>query len=156
MGDYNRLTKEIKLEDLPSEMKAAVDKHIEQYMLGSILDDALMCVESTSEKIKKGLFAGAGPKVLTNIVILTPRWLVQVIKSDNDAAFARSAQLTDITVEDYEKSQFHAMIPDTGVNVSGRFTDAPENSASFIGLGKDAAGGKFKSALIEAAQDAKK
>jgi hypothetical protein len=90
------------------------------------------------------------------LAILTPRWLVQVIQSDNDAAFARSARLTDITVSDYEKSEFHAMIPDTGVNVSGRFTDAPENSSSFLGLGRDAAGERFKSMLIEAAQEAKK
>ncbi len=89
-------------------------------------------------------------------LILTPRWLVQIIKSDNEPALARSAQLTDITVEDYENSQFYSMIPDTGVNVSGRFTDAPENSMSFIGLGKDAAGERFKSALIEAARNVKK
>lgn len=59
-------------------------------------------------------------------------------------------------VEDYEKSRFYSMLPDTGVSVSGKFTDAPENSTSFIGLGKDAAGERFKSALIEAAQEAKK
>jgi hypothetical protein len=156
MGDYNRSTRELRLNDLPPEFKAALDKHIELYSLGPILDDALVCVETTSEKIKKGLFAGAGAKVVKTVDIVTPRWLVQIIKSEDDAAFARSAQLTDIAVTDYEKSEFHAMIPDTGVNVSGRFTDAPENSSSFIGLGKDSAGERFKSMLIEAAQEAKK
>jgi len=89
-------------------------------------------------------------------MILTPRWLLQVIKSDNEAAFARSAQLTDIVVTDYEKSPFYAKIPDTGVEVTGRFTDTSESSMSFIGLGKDAAGEKFKKILIETVQNAKK
>ncbi|WKZ35818.1 MAG: hypothetical protein QY332_19585 [Anaerolineales bacterium] len=156
MGDYNRATMEITLQGMSPEMKAAADKHIEQYELGSILDDAIMCVEAASVKIKKGVFAGPGAKTVNMVLILTQRWLVQIIKSDNEPALARSAQLTDITVEDYENSQFYSMIPDTGVNVSGRFTDAPENSMSFIGLGKDAAGERFKSALIEAARNVKK
>ena len=156
MGDYNRSTKEITLESMPPEFKAALDAHIEMYELGSILDDAVMCIESTSEKIKKGLFSGPGAKIVKAVDIITPRWLVQVIKADNEAAFARSAQLTDITVSDYEKSQFYAMLPDTGLNVSGKFTDEPENSSSFIGLGKDSAGERFKSTLIAAVQEAKK
>lgn len=156
MADYNRSTKEVTLETIPPEFKAALDAHLELYSLGPILDDALMCVENTSEKIKKGLFAGPGAKLVRSVEILTPRWLVQVLKADNEAAFARSAQLTDITVTDYEKSDFHAMIPDTGVSVSGRFTDVPENSSSFIGLGKEAAGEKFKSLIIETAQEAKR
>ena len=59
-------------------------------------------------------------------------------------------------VEDYEKSLFYARIPDTGMNITGRFTDASEQGAIFLPLGKDAAGEKFKEALIKSAQDAKK
>lgn len=70
MGDYNRLTKEIKLEELPPEMKAALNEHIGKYELGPILGDALMCVESTAEKIKKGLFGGSGAKVVKMALIL--------------------------------------------------------------------------------------
>ncbi|MBI3161269.1 MAG: hypothetical protein HYZ23_02105 [Chloroflexi bacterium] len=156
MGDYNRSTRETTIANLPSETTDALNKHIERYELGSILDDALICVEANSEKIKKGLFSGPGAKVVKSVIILTPRWLLEVVKADNDAAFARSAQLTDITISDYEKSPFYAKIPDTGVQVSGRYTDTSESSTSFIGLGKDAAGEKFKSMLIEAVQDAKK
>ena len=156
MGDYNRSTREVTFADLSAEMTDAVNKHIELYNLGSILDDALICVEASSEKIKKGLFSGPGAKVVNNIVIVTPRWLLQVIKSDNNPAFARSAQLRDIAVMDYEKSPFYAKIPDNGVEVTGHFTDTSENSTSFIGMGKDAAGDKFKQVLIEAVQNAKK
>jgi hypothetical protein len=64
--------------------------------------------------------------------------------------------LSDIVVTDYEKSPFYSKIPDTGVQVTGRFTDTSESSTSFIGLGKDAAGEKFKSMLIGAVQNSKK
>jgi len=156
MGDYNRSTHEVTLANLSTETTGALNKHIELYNLGSILDDALICIEANSEKIKKGLFSGPEAKTVKAIMILTPRWLLQVIKSDNEAAFARSAQLTDIVVTDYEKSPFYAKIPDTGVEVTGRFTDTSESSMSFIGLGKDAAGEKFKKILIETVQNAKK
>jgi hypothetical protein len=156
MGDYNRSTREVALADLSAEITGTLNKHIELYNLGSILEDALICVDANSEKIKKGLFSGPGPKTMNNVVIVTPRWLLQVIKSDNDPAFARSAQLRDIAVMDYEKSPFFARIPDNGMEVTGHFTDTSENSTSFIGLGKDAAGDKFKQVLIEAVQSAKK
>ncbi len=156
MGDYYRSTRETKIESLSPELKAAVEKHIELHNLGPILNDALICIESNSEKIKKGLFAGPGAKAVKSTVILTPRWLIEIIKSDHDAAFARSAQLADITVTDYEKSPFYSKIPDTGIEVSGRFTDASEISMSFIGLGKDVVGEKFKAMLIEAVINEKK
>ena len=156
MGNYNRSTREVPFANLSSETMDAIKKHLELYNLGSILDDALICIESNHEKIKKGLFSGPGPKMLKVTVILTPRWVLEVHKSDNDAPFARSAQLKDITVSDWEKDPMYAKMPDTGVNVTGRFTDTSENSSSFFGLGKDAVGDKFKEIFIKAVQDAKK
>ena len=156
MGDYNRSTREVSLTGITSEAIEAFDKHIEFYNLGSIMDDALICVEANYEKIKKGLFAGPGPKSTLVTVILTPKWLLQVIKADADKAIARSALLTDITVTDYEKSPFYARIQDTGIEVTGKFTDTHESSTSFIGLGKDPAGEKFKAMIIEAVQNVKK
>ncbi len=156
MGDYNRSTCEVTLANLSSETTDALNKHIELYNLGSILDDALICIEANSEKIKKGLFAGSGPKIVKNTLIITPRWLVQVIKVDDQAAFARSAQLRDLTISDYEKDPLYAKMPDSGVHVTGGFTGASEDSTSFIGLGKDATGEKLKRVLIEAVQNAKK
>jgi hypothetical protein len=152
MGDYTRSTRECSFEGLGPEMVSAAKAHIEKYELG----DILACIEATSNKIKKGLFAGPGPKVVRNGIILTPRWLVQVLKFDADAAFARSARLVDIVVSDYEKNPFYAKLPDSGVEVSGSFKDTSERSSSFIGLGKDDAGNKFKEMILKAVQDAKK
>ena len=102
MGDYNRSTREVTLASLSSETMDAIHKHIELYNLGPILGDALICIEENSEKIKKGLFSGPGAKNVKVVIVLTPRWLLQVVKADNESVFARSAQLADIVVSDYE------------------------------------------------------
>jgi hypothetical protein len=156
MGDYNRSTKEIPFGDIPANVIQSVRAYIEKHNLGDILPNPVMCIVSTSEKIKKGLFGGGpGPKLLIQTAILTDHWLTLADNVDQNALYIKSMQLRDITVENYEKSSFHAMIPDTGMNVSGRFTDASENGTIFLPLGKNVAGEKFKSALIESAQRAK-
>jgi hypothetical protein len=155
MGDYNRSTRELTLDALPPSMSAALMAHIEKYNLGEVLSDVLFCAEANAEKIKKGLFAGPGPKVLKTGLVLTKRWLFEVQVADGAAPYARSIRLVDGVVEDYEKSSFQKLIPDTGVNLTGQFTDTTERASSFIGLGRDAAGEKFKQLLIQAVQAAK-
>jgi hypothetical protein len=157
MGDYNRSTKEIAFGEIPTNVIKSIETYIEKHSLDDILANPVMCIVSTSEKIKKGLFGGGpGPKLLIQTVILTDRWLILADNVDQNALYIKSMQLRDVTVEDYEKSSFNAMIPDTGMNVNGRFTDASELGTIFLPLGKDEAGEKFKSALIEAVQKAKK
>jgi len=156
MGDYNRFTKEITFESITPDVMQSINTYIEKHNLGDILENVSLCILSTSEKIKKGLFSGAGPKLLVQTVLLTDRWLVLADRVDQNAIYIRTMQLRDITVEDYEKSQFHAMIPDSGVNISGIATDTTKKGTVFLPLGKDATGEKFKSALIEAVQAAKK
>ena len=156
MGDYNRSTKEIAFESIPPDVMQSIQIYIEKHNLGNILSNVSSCIVSTSEKIKKGLFSGQGPKSLVQTAILTDRWLILADRVDQSAIYIKSMQLQDIMVEDYEKSQFHSMIPDTGMNISGIFTDASEKGTIFLPLGKDAAGEHFKSALIGAVQEAKK
>lgn len=48
------------------------------------------------------------------------------------------------------------MIPDSGITVTGKFTDVSENIAAFIGLDESASANKFKETVIKAIQDAKK
>lgn len=156
MGDYNRSTKEIAFNDIPANVINSVRAYIEKHTLGDILANPVMCIISTSERIKKGLFGGGpGPKLLIQTAILTDRWLILADNVDQNALYIKSMQLRDITVEDYEKSSFYKMIPDTGMNISGIATDTPEKGTIFLSLGKDAAGEKFKSALVEATQKAK-
>lgn len=135
-------------------MVDAMRKRIEQYNLGAILSDALMCVQIDSEKVKKGFF-GRAETVYTGAVV-TPRWLIWAISGTKDPIAVLSAQLRDIVVQDYAETQFAKMIPDRGIHVSGKFTDVSENISAFIGLDDSATGRKFIEIVLQAVQDAKK
>jgi len=153
MSDWKRTSKEIPFENLRPELFQAIQGHIEQYNLGSILADLLMCVQTDSEKAKKGLFGNAEAVYVG--AVLTPHWLVWAISGTKTQTAVLSAQLRDIVVQDYAQTQFAKMIPDSGINISGKFTDVSENGSAFIGL-NGGAGEKFKEAVIKAVQDAKK
>lgn len=156
MSDYNRSTKEISFEQITPDVMQVINKYIEKHNLGNIVEDVSLCIVSNNEKAKKGLFSSPGPKLLVQTVILTNRWLILADRVDQNAIYVRTMQLRDTTVEDYEKSSFYSMIPDTGININGIFTDASEKGTIFLPLGKDEAGEKFKLILIEAVQNSKK
>lgn len=156
MGEYTRSTREISFGEISSDVLQSIHTYIERHNLGDILANVSQCIVSNSEKARKGLFGSPGPKSLDQTVILTDNWLVIADRVDQNAIYIKSMQLRDITVEDYEKSLFYKKIPDTGLNINGRFTDASEPGLIFLPLGKDPAGEKFKSALIEAVQKSKK
>lgn len=154
MSDWKRTTKEVSFENLPAGMVSAVNEHIEQYNLGPILSDALMCIQTDSEKVKKGLFGGV--ETVQMGAVVTPRWLVWVVNGTKTQTAVLSAQLINITVQDYAQTPFVKMIPDSGVQIDGMFTDVSENASAFVGLDEGTAGRKFKEVLIQAVQDAKK
>lgn len=154
MSEWKRATKEVPFEGLRPELRTAIQAHIEQYNLGAILSDALICIQTDSEKAKKGLF-GSAETVYTGAV-LTPRWLVWAVCGTKTQTAVLSAQLRDVTVQDYAQTQFAKMIPDSGIQVGGRFTDVSENGSAFIGLENNAAGKRFVELALQAAQNAKK
>lgn len=154
MSDWKRMTREVSIENLTPEMVAAVNKHIEQYILGPILSDAIMCIQTDSEKTKKGLFGG-GETVHIGAVV-TPRWLLWVTSGTKTKPTVFSAQLNDLVAQDYAQTQFAKMIPDSGINVTGKFTDISENITAFIGLDESTSASKFKETVIKAIQDSKK
>ena len=154
MSDWKRITKEVHFENLPPEMVAAMNAHIQQYNLGPILADALMGIQTDSEKEQKGLFGGS--ETVRMGVVLTPRWLVWAVRGTKTEAAVLSAQLINVTVQDYAQTPFAKMVPDSGIQVSGMFTDTSESATAFIGLEEGAAGNKFRELIIKAVQDAKK
>ena len=154
MSDWKRITKEISFEGLRPELAQAIRVHIEQYNLGEVLSEILMCIQTDSEKIKKGLFGGAD-LVYTGAVI-TPRWLVWATSGTKTKTTILSARFDDVVIQDYAKSSFAKLIPDSGLNVSGKFTDASENGSAFIGVDDSTAGMKFRETLIEAVKNAEK
>ena len=118
--------------------------------LGDILSGAVMCVETTSEKIKKGLFGGN--EIIYQGAVLTKGLLVWAAGGTKASIGILSARLNQITVQDYAKSDFAKLVPDSGVQVHGLYTDTAEAGSAFIGLEENAAGRKFREVLIAAVQ----
>ena len=154
MSEWKRSTKEVPFENLRAEMVEGIKKHIEKYNLGPILAETLMCVQTDSEKIKKSLF-GAAERVYMGAV-LTPRWLLWAISEPKSQTTVLSAQLKDVVVQDYSRTQLAKLVSDSGIEVSGRLTDTSENVSAFIGLDESVAANKFIELAITAAQEAKK
>jgi hypothetical protein len=74
MSDWKRSTSETSFEQLPIALKAEIQKHIERYQLGDILSDTLMCLQTVTEKAKKGLFGSR--EIVYMGTVITPRWLI--------------------------------------------------------------------------------
>ena len=55
MSDWKRATWEVPFAGLRPELVEAINDHFDRYNLGAILSDAQMCIQTDSEKIKKGL-----------------------------------------------------------------------------------------------------
>jgi len=154
MSDWERSTKEIPLESLPEVVISAIHKHIEEHNLGSILDETLMSIQTDSVQLKKSLF---GKRQTVQVsTVLTPRWLVWAIQENMTQPVVLSAQLINLTVQDYAETSFAKMIPDSGIEVNGQFTDSRESASEFIGLGEGIAASKFKEIVLKTVQDAKK
>lgn len=154
MGEWIRSTREVTVAGLARDMAAAIRRHVEFYDLGPILDEAVLCVETESQKPKRGLFARA--ELVRQSMVLTPRWLVWAVDGTKSAPAVTSAQLVDVVVADYAQTRFAEVVPDTGLQVSGRFTDARENGSAFLGLDDGPAGTRFTQAVLRAAQSAKR
>jgi hypothetical protein len=154
MSEWKRSTCEVSLEEMPTDMMAEIQKHIDLYNLDDILYDTQMCVQTDSEKPKKGLFGSA--ESVSQCAIVTPRWLLWTVRGTKTPPSALSALLKDVVIQDYSDTQFAKLIPDSGIQVNGRFTDVIENASAFIGLEENEAGRKFKETVIDTVQRAKK
>jgi hypothetical protein len=154
MSEWKRKTKEVSFESLSPEVADAIHQHVERYNLGPILSDALMCIQTDSQKTRRGFFGGAA--TVQMVAIITPRWLIWAVEEAKGIPAVLSAQLIDATVQDYAQTQFARIVPDSGIQVSGMFTDASESASAFIALEENTAGQKFRAAVIKAAADAKK
>ena len=65
-----------------------------------------------------------------------------------------SALLRNIDAHDFENTAMYKVNPDSGMNITGRYTDVTKQGQSFIGLGSDPAGKKFRQVLHHAIQKA--
>ena len=83
MSDYRRSTRECNFDRLRPEIVTAIRTHAQQHDLGDVEREALICSETTNEKLKSGglfgkLLGGDPDKVHYSAVVVTPRWLISV------------------------------------------------------------------------------
>jgi hypothetical protein len=152
MSEYERTTKERSFERLRPELIAAIREHVKKRIHEDVESEILICCETTSERKKTGLIGrlmGTSGKTLYTAALVTPRWLIWATSGDRQQATALSARLSEIEVEDYERSSMFKMIEDSGVNMLGFTTGSMERVMVFIGLGKERAAEKLKEVLFE-------
>lgn len=155
MSEWIRATRECTTSELPAAARAALAQHLARYTLRPLLDESLMCVVTESTKRKKGIFA-PGPPTTTVTAIITPGWLLWANGSGDGPQVVTSARLADVTVADYRTSPSFKLIPDSGVEISGAFTDMAERVTAFLPLSENAAGTSLKEVALKAVQEAKK
>lgn len=114
-----------------------------------------MCIETISEKVRKGLFKGSGDQIVTSYAILTPTWLVYAVAGDMNVFSIMSVPLAEAQVEDHAKMPFYEKFPDTGFHITGNFTGqvgmhGRQSVSIFLGLGEDRDAKEFGEALVDA------
>lgn len=153
MNAYTRSTRECKFGDLHPELSTAIRNHIEIYKLGEIESSILICCETTSTSKKTGLFASGDETSITGMFVTT-QFLIWTGGKEKGKPSVRSALLRNIEVQDFENTAMYRVNPDSGMNIVGRYTDVTKQGQSFIGLGPDPAGEKFRQVLQHAIQKA--
>ena len=152
MNAYTRTTRECAFEDMNPRLTAAIRKHIEQFKLDETESTPLICFETTSTHQKTGLFASGTETIITGLLITTSMLIWTTGKDKNP--MVRSALLRNIDAQDFENTAMYKVKPDSGMNITGRYTDVTKQGQTFIGLGTDPAGEKFRQMLQHAIQKA--
>jgi hypothetical protein len=154
MNTITRTTRACTMETLDGDLKAAMRAHGAKYGLGDIESDILMCCETTSIRQKNGLFGG--DKTTLSAVYVTPKWLVWADSTNRNDADVGTAQLKHIDVRDYRTTASYAITPDQGLNITGRYINKNKTGITFIVLGSEPDGQKFRQVLQEARSKATK
>ena len=110
--------------------------------------DILMSCETISVYPKEGFFGGN--KTTLSAVYVTPKWLVWADSTNLNDAWVGTAQLKHIDVRDYETTASYTIMPNEGLNITGRYTDKNRTDITFIVLDSEADGQTFRHVLEDA------
>jgi len=153
MNAYTGSARECVFAELRPELAIAIRKHIDTYKLGDIEASLLICCETTSTRQKTGLFTSGDETTIAGMFV-TSQLLVWANGKEKGKPAVTSALLRNIDAHDFENTAMYQVKPDSGMNISGRYTDVTKQGQSFIGLGSDPAGEKFRQVLQHAIQKA--
>lgn len=153
MTDNRRITRECAMKDLDQALLAAMHAHIAEYQLGSIEANIQMCCETASVQKKKSVFGGSETAILG--LVLTDKWLIWAETIAGKHTSAGSANLKQIEMRDYEETAMFNIIPDSGINITGRYSDSKQTGQLFVGLDTGPAGRNFRELLRKAIKNSK-
>ena len=155
MNAYTRSTRECEFGELPPELVASIRKHANTYILGDIESSLLICCETTTTRQKAGLFANGGQTSVSGMFVTTQFlvWTKETERGKSNPS-VMSALLRNIDAHDFENTAMYKVKPDSGMNITGRYTDVTKQGQTFIGLGSDPAGEKFRQVLQHSIQTA--
>ncbi|ALJ22125.1 hypothetical protein [Microbacterium sp. No. 7] len=146
-GAWTRSTTEQSVAQLPTETRAAIDRHLDEVAGVTGVLDAVTGVWHTVSAKKGGLLKKA--QTVSQWVLLGPEWLVWVAHDTSRAVTPHdvtTARLRDVRVRDYETSSLAKLQPDTGVSVLAQ-AGGPESSEVFLGLGPEPAARQLRERL---------
>ena len=134
MNTYTRSTRECTFTNLRPELVVGIRKHIENYKLKDIESSLLICCETTSTTQKTGFFTNGSKTTVTGMLVTT-QLLIWTNGKKKDKPLVRSALLRNIDAQDFENTAMYRVNPDSGMNITGRYTDVTKQGQAFIGLG---------------------
>ena len=155
MNTTSCTTRACAIEELNADLKNALRKHSQQFGLEDLESNVLMCCE-TQAIVQTNGWLGRKDKVTHSAAYVTPKWLVWAIAANASPARAGSAQLRKIESRDYESTAMFAIVPNHGLNITGRYTDVNKTGMTFISLGSEPDGQNFRQILKEALKKAAK
>ncbi|HRH40542.1 MAG TPA: hypothetical protein PKY82_02780 [Pyrinomonadaceae bacterium] len=150
MKEYQRNTKSCNFSDLHTETIASFKKYFEKNDLGNVETEIILCCETTSTKIKPGLFGklfGGGNFAQNTIIFFTPNRLFWGSTDQKDHITILSAKLKEIEIKDFNSN----LIEDNGLEIFGFLNDSPKRVQAFIGFGEEPFADEFRKRLKETA-----
>ncbi|GAA2385674.1 hypothetical protein [Dactylosporangium salmoneum] len=144
---YDRTSRTISYDDVDPALRAAIEQHAEERLLGPVRPVAVVDTHSVNLK-KGGLFgrlAGRSEKEHRTVALLLPQALVVVTTGAERGVVVMSTRLPDIARIGGRDPQ---LIVDSGVSVESRWNGHNQDIVSYyVGLGDDPAGREFQDRL---------
>lgn len=145
---YDRTSRTLGYADLDEPLRAAIERHAEQRLLGALAPVA--CVETRSVNLQPrrggllGRLTGRNSETEhRTVAILLPQALVAATEGTERGVTVMSTRLVDITAIDRPNP---AQVIDSGITVESRW-GGPEAASYYVALGDDPAGQAFADAL---------
>lgn len=151
MKEYQRNTKQSEFSRLPAETITAFRKYFETHELENIEPQILMCCETTSAKLKQGIFSkvfGSGNYAQHSAVFFTPTRFFWSSTDQKNHVTVLSAKFSEIEITDFKSD----LIEDNGLNVFGAIGQFHQRVQAFIGFGEEQFANEFRLRLKDTAR----